>query len=104
MVRIRKDKGGCGIGPYWWPEDDPVCDVPEELARDLLGRPPEEGYSREPDPEPEHQDPDEPEGAGDGSPGEDGEGEQEAEAGSEQPPAQPAKAPARRSRAKGATA
>lgn len=52
MVRIRKEKGGSGVGPYWWPEEDPVCEVPEELARDLLARP-EEGWSLEPDPEPQ---------------------------------------------------
>jgi hypothetical protein len=50
MVRIRKEKGGSGIGPYWWPEDDPVAEVPELLAADLLAIP-EWGYSREPAPE-----------------------------------------------------
>lgn len=80
MVRLRKEQGGSGIGPHWWPEEDPVCDVPEELARDLLAIP-EWGYSREPDPEPE---PEAPEGAA-----EPGEGEK---------PETAAKPPARRRR------
>lgn len=65
MVRIRHEKGGQGIGPHWWPEDDPVCDVPEELARDLLANP--WGYSVEPDPAQG-----EPEPAGEGNDGEQG--------------------------------
>ena len=86
MVRIRKEQGGSGIGRHWWPEDDPVCDVPEELARDLLAHP-EWGYTLEPDPEPE------PEGEGDGEPDE---GEDDGEADGEEP--EPAPPPARKRR------
>jgi len=76
MVRIRKSKGGSGIGRHWWPEDDPVCDVPEPLARDLLADP-EWGYSIEPDPEPEPEDEDD-SGEDDGEPDE-GEDDEEPE-------------------------
>ena len=87
MVRIRKEQGGSGIGRHWWPEDDPVCDVPEELARDLLAHP-EWGYTLEPDPEPEPGDEDE--DKGDGEPDE-GEDDEEAD---EEP--EPSPAPARK--------
>jgi hypothetical protein len=91
MVRIRKERGGSGIGPHWWPEDDPVCDVPEELARVLLGRPEEEGYSLEPEAP-----------GGEGSPEDDGdpaaepepetpEGDGSSESADPEPPAKPSR-------------
>ena len=92
MARIRKAQGGSGIGRYWWPEEDPVCDVPEELARDLLANP-EWGYSREPHPEPERE---VPESRGEGEveekpPAEAGSGQGEGTGGEQEKP--PAKAP-----------
>lgn len=84
-MRIRKETGGNSIRwhgtEYEWPVDDPVCEVPAELGRELLailGG----GCSLDPDPEPED-DGDEGEsgadgGQGDGESGaddEDGEGE-----------------------------
>lgn len=111
MVRIRKEKGGSGVGPYWWPEEDPVCEVPEELARDLLARP-DEGWSLEPDPEPEEPASEgedsgegdgekEPELEAEGEPGDGGEENAEGQGEEKKPAAKPA---ARRSRAKGAPA
>lgn len=96
MVRIRRNKGGCGIGPHWWPEGDPVCDVPEELARDLLANP-EEGYSVEPDPEEEPGPSGDGEATGDGEDdgGSDGQQAPEEEAGDGGQQEKP-KAPARR--------
>lgn len=66
MMRLRKEQGGTSIGPYHWPEDGSVCEVPDELAADLLADP-GWGYSREPDLEPEAAE------AGEGAASEDGE-------------------------------
>lgn len=97
MVRIRHEKGGQGIGPYWWPREDPVCEVDEALARDLLANP--WGYSLEPDPDPlepgpEGDDPDGDDGGSEPDAGVQGDGDD----GQGKPPA---KAPARRRKPSG---
>lgn len=96
-MRLRKEKGGSSIlwhdrVEYAWPGDGDVCEVPDDLARDLLGL---DGYSvAEPEPEGDGEDQgdekDPPDTGGEGG------------SGNEQPP--PAKPAARRSRAKPATA
>lgn len=66
---VRKAKGGSSIGPYSWPEDGSVCEVPDELAADLLADP-DWGYTKAGPPVPAAaapEDPGEPE-SGTGSP------------------------------------
>ena len=46
---LRRKHGGTGVGPYSWPEDDSVCEVPDVLGRDLLGLDPGEYSVAEPD-------------------------------------------------------
>ena len=46
---LRKHEGGTGIGPYSWPEDGSVCEVPDDLGRDLLRL---GGYEETGEPEP----------------------------------------------------
>lgn len=48
---LRKDKGGTSIGPYRWPGDGSVTEVPDHLAADLLAIP-DGGYSKAAAPEP----------------------------------------------------
>jgi len=53
-VWLRKERGGSGVGPYWWPEDGTVTEVADEgLAAELLAIP-DGGYTKVdgPDPEP----------------------------------------------------
>jgi hypothetical protein len=99
MVRIRKAQGGSGIGPHWWPQEDPVCDVPEELARDLLAHP-EWGFSLEPDPVPELEAP-AGDGEGDGPSAEDDNGKGDGDEGDHP---EPAMKPAARKRKPAASA
>jgi hypothetical protein len=89
-----------------------VCEVPEELARVLLSRPADEGWSLEPDPEPENPEGDGGESPG-GSEGEGPDGAQGDDGGDRKPgddsggdgePRQPAKAAARKPRGKAAGA
>jgi len=33
---LRKHQGGSSVGPYTWAENGDVCEVPDDLAADLL--------------------------------------------------------------------
>jgi hypothetical protein len=81
-MHLQKDRGGCEITHrkvvYAWPEDDSVCEVPDELGANLLGIR-GGGYRVVLAPEPEKE-PDGPDGEGAG-PGADGDPEGEDPAG-----------------------
>ena len=52
MTWLRKDKGGSGVGEWWWPEDGAVVEVADErIAADLLAIP-DGGYSKAEEPKP----------------------------------------------------
>ena len=47
---LRKFQGGTAIGPYSWPEDGSVCEVPDQLGMELIGL---GGYEKADAPEPD---------------------------------------------------
>ncbi len=111
-MHLQKDRGGCEITHrkvvYAWPEDDSVCEVPDELGAELLGIR-GGGYRVVVAPEPEKE-PEGPDGDGDsegedpaGDAGEQGGDSGDGDSGAPEAAEKPAK-PARGSRAKPATA
>lgn len=47
---LKKHQGGTSIGPYSWPEDGAVCEVPDQMGSELLAL---GGYEKADAPKPE---------------------------------------------------
>ena len=52
---LKKERGGSGVGEWWWPEDGSVVDVADEALAAALLAIPDGGYTKAdgPDPKPE---------------------------------------------------
>lgn len=49
---LKKDKGGSGVGEWWWPEDGAVIEVTDPAVAAALLAIPDGGYTRADGPEP----------------------------------------------------
>lgn len=52
MTWLRREKGGGGVGEWFWPEDGSVIEVPDEKIAAALLAIPDGGYTRAEEPKP----------------------------------------------------